>query len=82
MPDHYSADIQTAGTVAVCGSATGEIDFKRERDWLAVTLEAGSTYRFDLEGTATDAGTLYDPYLRGIHDSNGNPIAGRAGTRL
>ena len=39
-------------------------------------LEAGRTYRFDLEGSPTDAGTLSDPYLRSIHDAAGNLIAG------
>ena len=47
-----------------------------DRDWFAVELEAGRTYRFDLEGSPTDAGTLSDPYLRGIHDAEGNLIAG------
>ena len=74
--DRHTAGTDTAGTVAVGGSVTGEIDSGGDRDWFAVTLEAGRTYRFDLEGSATDAGTLYDPYLGGIHDSNGNLIAG------
>ena len=76
MPDDYSADIQTAGTVAVGGSTTGELELKYDQDWFAVTLEAGRIYRFDLEGSRTHAGTLSDPYLRGIYDSNGNRIAG------
>ena len=76
ISDDYTAGTDTAGTVAVGGSATGSIDSHDDRDWFAVTLDAGRLYRFDLEGTATDAGTLYDPYLRGIYDSAGNPIAG------
>ena len=39
-----------------------------------MTLEAGKGYRADLEGSPTGAGTLPDPYLRGVHDA--------AGTRL
>ena len=78
MPDDHSSNVQTAGTVAVDGSVTGEIGHGGDLDWFAVTLEAGRTYRFSLEGSATDAGTLYDPHLRGIHDSNGNLIAGTA----
>ena len=76
--DAHTAGTDTAGTVAVDGSVTGEIGYGGDLDWFAVTLEAGRTYRFDLEGAATDAGTLYDPYLQGIHDSNGNLIAGTA----
>ena len=76
LEDDYAADTGTAGTVAVGGSVTGSIDYPHERDWFAVTLEAGKTYRIDLEGSWTDAGTLGDPWLRGIHDSDGNLISG------
>ena len=72
----FPAGTTTTGRVAVGGSATGEIDFHHDRHWFAVTLEAGRTYRFDMKGSATDAGTMYSPFLRGIHDSNGNLIAG------
>ena len=76
VPDDFTAGTGTAGTVAVGGSATGEIELGGDRDWFAVTLEAGKTYRFDLEGSATSAGTLYDTYLRGLYDAAGNLIAG------
>ena len=71
-----TAGTDTRGTVPVDGSVTGEIDFGGDRDWFAVTLEAGTTYRIDLEGASTGAGTLADPYLRGIYDSRGTPIGG------
>ena len=73
--DDYTADTSTTVTVEVGGSSTGEIDLPGDRDWFAVTLEAGKTYRIDLEGSPTDAGTLDDPWLRGIHDSDGNLIS-------
>ena len=76
MADDYTSDTQTTGTVAVGGSATGEIETAEDRDWFAVTLVADRTYRIDLEGSATDNGTLRDPFLRGIHDENGVLIAG------
>ena len=56
---------------AVGGSTAGEIETADDHDCFAVTLEAGRTYRFDLEGSATDAGTLYDPYLRGFTTRTG-----------
>ena len=74
--DDFTAGIDTVGTVAVGGSATGVIEFGGDRDWFAVTLEAGKTYRFDLEGSPTSAGTLSDTYLRGIYDAAGNLISG------
>ena len=68
--------------VTVGGSATGRIDFdqdvdwSQDVDWFAVELEAGKRYQIDLEGRATGRGSLYDPWLRGIFDANGNEIPG------
>ena len=74
--DDHPAGTGTTGTVAVGGSATGDIERPHDRDWFAVTLEAGKSYRIDLEGSLTNDGTLRNPYLRGVHDADGNPIAG------
>ena len=62
--------------MTVGGSVTGGIDYWDDRDWFAVTLEAGTTYRIDLKGSPTGDGTLSDPYLRGVHDANGAFIDG------
>ena len=74
--DDHPAGPGTTGTVAVGGSATGEIELPHDHDWFSATLEAGKWYRIDLEGSSTNAGTLRDPYLRGVHDANGNLIRG------
>ena len=76
VPDDFEAGTGTSGAVTVGGSATGEIEVGGDRDWFAVTLEANRTYRIELEGLHTWAGTLYDPYLHGVHDANGDLIAG------
>ena len=76
VTDDFAADTDTTGTVMVGGTVTGEIAVPWDRDWFAVTLEAGKVYRFDLEGRDTGAGTLGDPYLRGVHDDEGNLING------
>ena len=39
-------------------------------------LAAGATYRIDLKGSPTGSGTLSDPYLYGLHDADGNRLAG------
>ena len=75
-PDDFAADTGTTGTVMVGGSVTGDIETSADRDWFAVTLEAGKTYRIDLNGSATGDGTLYDPYLHGVHDANRNRLDG------
>ena len=75
-PDDFTDGTGATGAVEVDGSATGEIEFRDDRDWFAVTLEAGSTYRIDLKGVSTGGGTLGDPYLHGIHRADGRRIAG------
>ena len=75
-PDDFAADAGTTGTVSVGGEATGEIERSGDRDWFAVTLEAGKTYTVDLKGRPTGDGTLKDPYLDEIRDARGNAIAG------
>ena len=66
----FAASTATLGRVEVDGSATGEIKTIADVDWFRVVLEAGKTYVFDLEGTATNAGTLPNPYLT-LSDSTG-----------
>ena len=70
--DDYAPDNSTAGAVAVGGSVTSEIDYENDRDWFAVMLVAGGTYRIDLEGTGAEA--LNDPYLHGVYDADGGHI--------
>ena len=57
------------------GSATGAIEMDGDRDWFAVTLEAGKSYAVDIKGHWSGNGSLVDPYLYGIHDADGNRIA-------
>ena len=76
MPDDYLATTQTAGHVSVGGTATGRIETSGDHDWFAVELMAGREYRINLRGRPTGDGTLRDPYLRGIHDAEGNLIPG------
>ena len=45
-----------------------------DQDLFAVEVEAGTTYRFDLEGRDTGSGSLRDPVLRRILDSSGTRI--------
>ena len=70
MSDDFSATVETEGTATVGGSVAGAIEQSRDRDWFAVELVAGQTYRFDLEGV-----TLSDPLLHGLYDEQGRYIA-------
>jgi hypothetical protein len=60
--------------VAVNGTGTGSLETIGDRDWFRVQLVAGVTYVINLEGAATAAGTLSDPYLR-FHDGAGALLA-------
>ena len=57
----FADDITTLGMVEVGGAATGEIDPTGDQDFFRVVLEYGKTYVFDLEGSATNSGTLANP---------------------
>lgn len=69
--DDYLASTATAGRVSVGGSVSGNIETSGDTDWFSVTLNAGTRYRIDQEGTATGGGSLTDPFLRGIYGSTG-----------
>ena len=71
MPDDYAASISTTGSVAVGGSATGDIEASRDVDWFSVEFEAGRTYVIDLEGAGAGGGTLGDTMLLGVFDDAG-----------
>jgi hypothetical protein len=73
-PDDYAGDTSTTGQVGVGGSVTGNIDFLEDRDWFRVTLAAGYTYRFDLQGRSSGHGTLPDPILS-LRNSLGGTLA-------
>ena len=74
--DDFPAGTGTSGTVAVGGSATGELEYEGDYDWFAVELQEGKTYQIDLKGASANAGTLRDPHLGGIYDRNGTAVAG------
>ena len=74
LGDDYAEDTGTTGTVDVGGSVTGDIEHDHDRDWFAVSLVAGTTYRIKLEGSPTDQGTLDDTYIHGIYNEDGELI--------
>ena len=74
--DDYAADTTTTGTVSVGSTQTGDLESAGDADWLKVTLVGGTRYIIDYEGAETNRGTLFDPYLRGVYDANGNLISG------
>ena len=64
----------TTVTLSVDESTTGTIDFSEDKDWVKTSLVAGGQYTFNLLGSGTNSGSLYDPYIWGLYDQNGNFI--------
>src|SRR5206468_4264045 len=71
LTDDYAATTATTGLISIGGSASGNIETTGDADWFAVNLIAGTTYRFDLEGSDTGKGTLDTPQLE-LRGSGGN----------
>ncbi len=62
--DDYAATAATPGSLAVGSTLRGTVEQALDRDWLAVELQADSSYLFELRGAAGGVGTLADPLLR------------------
>lgn len=62
------------GHVAAGGSATGDLETAADRDWFALQVTAGTTYRVGLTGAEGGGGTLPDPLVV-IHDADGHFVA-------
>ncbi|RIX44184.1 MAG: hypothetical protein D3M94_15915 [Rhodocyclales bacterium GT-UBC] len=70
--DDYAANTATTGRISVGGSATGRVEVSGDSDWFAVSLNAGQTYRFNLNGTASSG--LSDPTLT-LFNGTGSVLA-------
>jgi hypothetical protein len=62
--DDYAADATTSGIAVINGAVTGAIENTNDKDWFKFTSVTGHSYRFDLEGAATNSGTLVNPLLQ------------------
>jgi hypothetical protein len=49
-PDQIAGNTSTSGTISIGSSRTGVIDYALDHDWYAVTLNAGTTYLFNVTG--------------------------------
>ncbi|MGK2872966.1 MAG: DUF4214 domain-containing protein [Alphaproteobacteria bacterium] len=70
MADDFGSSTTTSGSLTVGSVAIGNIETSGDADWFRVSLTAGRTYRFDLEGADTGVGTLSDPLLLLIDNNN------------
>ncbi|WP_323761805.1 cadherin domain-containing protein [Maricaulis sp.] len=56
------------------GDYTGTLEVAGDRDWVAITLEAGQRYQFDAFGSGGAGVELDDTYIR-LYDASGTLIA-------
>jgi hypothetical protein len=77
--DDYANDSRTATTLAIGGALRGALGYADDIDMVKVTLEAGTTYQFSLQGKASGNGTLPTGYGNGagmtLYDAKGFNIA-------
>ena len=73
-----SADIPEGDTTQIQmvsgGDFTGTLEVAGDRDWVAITLEAGQRYQFDAFGSGGAGVELDDTYIR-LYDASGTLIA-------
>ncbi len=78
MPTNYHETQDALGNMSTIYSMdigdtfSGSLSLNGDTDWVAVTLIAGQSYTFALDGSG--ASPLSDPYLR-LYDSTGSQIA-------
>ena len=65
------AGIARRTTFKYTDSGTENTGYHLDYDWFRVNLIKGRTYRIDMEGSSSGGGSLVDPYLNGIMDSEG-----------
>ena len=68
--DDFANNVSTTATLAVNGSATGNIQAGGDHDWFRINLTAGVHYRFDNLGSPTGNGTNTDTNIA-LYDSSG-----------
>lgn len=75
--DDFGANSATPGRLSVGGATKGMIENGGDRDWFAVSLNAGGYYWFKLEGAAEGGGTLASAANVSFKllDSSGNLLA-------
>lgn len=78
--DDFSNGTDTTGVLPIDGQVTGEIEVLGDVDWFVVELEARQGYVINFEGAASGMGTLRNPYLWGLYNSEGVYTGGADGS--
>ena len=71
--DDFAGGLSSNGSVALGGTASGDLETSGDRDWFSVQLTGGQDYTFDVSGAESGGGTLTDPFVV-LRDGDGNFI--------
>jgi hypothetical protein len=71
--DWGSSISENTGPLDLKNTASGNIEVPNDIDWFNVSLTAGQSYTISLSG-ASDTNSLYDPYIKGIYQSDGSQL--------
>ncbi|WP_417451260.1 M10 family metallopeptidase [Kordiimonas sp.] len=64
----------TTATLSFGGSFSGDIETVGDEDWVAVTLQAGTTYAIQMLGASVGQGSLVDPFIKGLYSASGTSL--------
>ena len=74
LGDTVGGSIESAASANLNSIFAGNIDFLGDKDMFNFSLEANTTYRFDIRGSHSNHGTLWDPQAF-LYDDNNTLVA-------
>jgi hypothetical protein len=78
IANEVPANASTYSTLTVGGQITGDLHGGGDQDFHKLTLSAGRTYRFNMDGADFGSGPVQNPFLQ-IRDSAGTVLASNIG---
>ncbi len=78
VANEVPANSSTYSTLTVGGQITGDLHGGGDQDFHKLTLSAGRTYRFNMDGADFGSGPVQNPFLQ-IRDSAGTVLASNIG---
>ena len=75
--DDFTATVATTGLLSVGGQLTGSLEAASDEDWIKVTLQAGTSYTFELTGTSGTFATSSATQDLVLRNSSGSSVANK-----
>ncbi|MBF0612959.1 MAG: hypothetical protein HQL55_17710, partial [Magnetococcales bacterium] len=75
MTDQAPASVATTAVVTQSTNVSGDVHFANDVDWIKMVLTEDTPYAISQWGSASNQGTLVNPYIQGVYDSSGSLLA-------